>query len=164
MKRICSFEIDADVIDKPFSKRFLERLGETHDFDEYQCFITDVLQKRDEEVSSLSTQLKVLEDQQQGILTDIIDIRAKIIEQARSDGEKKQLEKQAAPLIGGLHARYIELEGLKQELTALLPKSEETAQFQNIKRFADFQTEVRKLIPFWGKKPFAVRFEFVTCL
>ncbi len=154
--------MDADVIDEAFSKRFLQHMEETHDFDQYQRYITDVLQKRDEAAAAIQGQLKTLADRQQAIMAEIIDIRAKIIEKAQSEEERKQLEQQAAPFINDLRGEYTNLHTLKQELIAKLPKPEETEEFQTMRHFADFQTEVRKLIPVWHRKPFNVRFEFVN--
>jgi DNA invertase Pin-like site-specific DNA recombinase len=162
VRRLPLCEIDADGIDEAFSTRFLQRMEETHDFDQYQRWITEVLQKRDEETSVIHRQLKTLTDRQSAIKAEIIDIRAKIIEKAQSEEEKKRLEQQAAPFITDLRGEYADLHSLKQELIGKLPKPEETEEFQTIRRFADFQTEVRKLIPVWHKKPFPVRFEFVN--
>jgi len=162
VKRIHFCEIDADVIDDAFTTRFLTRLEETHDFDHYQQYVNEVLQKREEATSAIQSQLKTLADRQQAIISEIIDIRAKIIEKAQTKEEKKLLEVQTAQFINGLRDEYNRLEALKRELLDKLPKPEEDAEFQRIRQFADFQTEVRKLIPVWHKKPFSVRYEFIN--
>ena len=51
---------------------------------------------------------------------------------------------------------------MEKELRAKLPKEEEDEQLQKAKKFADFQTELQKLIPVWDSKPFDVTKEFIN--
>ena len=162
VKRTPICEIKADCIDIPFSQVFLTHLQETHDLDHYRDFIDTTLQQREAEENNLKRQLQTIAAHQEGILNDIEAIRVKINEQATSAEHKKQLEAEYAPLIDSWQKRYLANEKLKQELVEKLPKPEVSKEFEQIRDFADFQTEVRRLIPVWDKKPFAVRLEFVN--
>jgi DNA invertase Pin-like site-specific DNA recombinase len=162
VKRTQLREIDADCVDPPFVQAFLAHLQETHDLDHYRDFIDTTLKKREEEEANIRRQLATIAQHQQAILNDIEDIRVKINTQATSEERKKQLEADYAPLLDSWQKRYLNNEKLKRELLDKLPQPEVSEEFQQMRTFADFQTEVRRLIPVWDKKPFAVRQEFVN--
>jgi DNA invertase Pin-like site-specific DNA recombinase len=162
VKRTPLCEIDAECIDSPFTQVFLAHLLETHDLDHYRQWIDSVIQRRVEEENGYKRQLQTIANHQESILNDIEGIRVKINEQATSPEHKKVLEAEYAPLIDKWHKRYLSNEALKRELQGKLLKPEVSEEFENIRRYADFQTEVRRLIPVWDNKPFGVRLEFVN--
>ncbi len=171
MVKVGIHEIEGRIIDDAFSKRFFERLMETHDFDEYQRFLAEETKKQESLVSSIMEQLAEIERQQEAILDDKLAIRAHINQQVREtlakdptasvDELKARFEEEAAPDLERLRKRAAKHDALTAELKAKLPTVEENEQFKTARTFTDFQTETRKLIPVWHNKPFAIRKEFV---
>ncbi len=172
MLHVGNSAIDARVIDAEFTKRFFEHLQATHDFDEYQQWLGQEVQKQAMHLTSITQQLQQVDMQQEAILQEIVDIRTQIkekilLEQETDplrDGEalKKRLEAEAQPLINKLRMRFNKVEDIKTTLMAKLPSPQENQKLMTARQFADFQTEVQKLIPVWDKKPFAVRQEFIN--
>ncbi len=164
--------IEVSVIDDAFTQRFFERLQETHDFDEYRRWIAESTQRQVSLIESLTSQLAEIERQQEAILDEKLAIRTQIkekIQEAQAadpsvDGEelKKRLEEEAAPDIERLQKRAAKLNKLATELTAKLPNPEEEEKLEVARKFADFQTELQRLIPVWPNKPFGVRKEFIN--
>ena len=162
--------IEASVVDTAFTKRFFERLEATHDFDEYQRWISEETQKQETLSTSISQQLQQIDIQQEAILQEIVDIRTQIREKVRLEQEttskedalRKRLEAEAQPMIEKLRIRFNRLEATKEELTTKLQSSEDNQSLATARQYADFQTEVQKLLPVWDNKPFTVRQEFVN--
>jgi len=164
--------IEVSVIDDAFTKRFFERLQETHDFDEYRRWIAESTQRQVSLIETIKTQLAEIERQQEAILDEKLAIRTQINESIREahvanptlDREelKKRLEEEAAPDFERLQKRAIKLNTLAAELSAKLPNPQEQEKIQTARKFADFQTELQRLIPVWPDKPFDVRKEFVN--
>jgi hypothetical protein len=163
-------EIDSKAIDAEAGKRFLARLQETHDLDEYQQWIRDEAEKIDNQVALIHTQLAKIDEAQEAILDEKLAIRTQInaqIKQAAAqdptiDTEtlKAHLEEAAQADLERLRLRSLKLDTLAAELKAQLPAREENEEARTARTFASFQAEVRKLIPVWDKKPLSVRAEF----
>jgi DNA invertase Pin-like site-specific DNA recombinase len=155
-------EIDANLIDCAFTSVFFEHLKETHDFDDYQKWVSKEVAQHDELIANLTKQLAQADKTQIAALDEIVAIRAKINETAKSEEDKKRLEKEAEPYIAKLREKYNVLEGTKKILAEKLEKAQKSEHHKALRQYADFQTEVKKLIPVWEKKPLSVRKEFVN--
>lgn len=155
-------EINAILIDSAFVNVFFEHLEKTHDFDEYQKWVNKEVAQHNELLSNLTKQLTQFDKTQDAILNEIVAIRANINETAQNAEEKKRLEKEAEPYITKLRQKYNGLETPKKEVTAKLAQTQTSERHNTSREYADFQTELRKLIPVWKKKPFSIRKEFIN--
>ncbi len=163
-------EIDCKAIDAEVGKRFLERLQEIHDLDEYHHWLKEVSEKVDNQVSLIHTQLAKIDEAQEAILDEKLAIRTQINAEVKqavikdpaidTDALKAQLEKAAAPDLERLRLRSEKLDSLAEELKTQLPTREENEEARSARKFASFQEELQKLIPVWDKKPLGVRAEF----
>lgn len=147
--------IDASLIDSEFVKQFFKHLRETSDFEMYKRWLTEEKQKRTRLLETLSQQLGQIDIQQEALLDEIVDIRKKL-------KAEEMTEKEAAPLLSRLRARFDGLETTKKELGDKCRQLKENQEIRAAEQYADFQTEVEKLIPVWDKKPLAIRQEFVN--
>src|SRR5207248_1385529 len=109
-------EIDACLIDRAFAKVFLDHLKETPELEIYKKWITTETQNHEALLATLESQLRNFDKSQDAILSEIVAIRTHIAETATT--EKKQLEKEAEPLLQGLREKYNNLEKTKQENAA----------------------------------------------
>jgi DNA invertase Pin-like site-specific DNA recombinase len=165
-------DIDATVIDEAFTARFFEHLKATRDFDDYRRWIREEEQKQQALATTITKQLEQITAQQEAILNEIIAIRTEINETIRQeqaadpliDAEalKKRLEQEAELILRGLRGRYTALETPKEELSAKMPKPGENEHLATARKYADFQTELEKLVAVWESKPIKERREFVN--
>ena len=165
-------DIPTHLIDDAFTKRFLERLQESHDFDEYRRWLSEATERKEALVGIIGEQLAEIDRQQEVLLDEKLAIRSRIndsirqAKQAQPDADEEQLraqfEVEAGQELDRLQKRTTKLNALAQELRAKLPTEEETREIETARKYQDFQTEVRKLIPVWGVKPIEVRREFVN--
>ncbi len=161
-RKVIASEVDTVIIDTPFTKRFFELLQETHDFDEFQRWVTDQAQKQQSVLGNLTRQLEEIDTQQDAILTEIVDIRKQIKENAQTEEQRQQLEKEQQPFIDRLRTRFNNLEKPKAQLAEKVEELKQDKTLATLRKYADFQSEVKKLIPVWNKKPIEVRCEFVN--
>jgi len=155
-------EVEAKIIDAVFKTRFFERLEATHDFDVYQRWIAEETQKQESIYETICAQLSQIAVREQVIMKEIIAIQTKIIADTKTEEERKQLEQEAEPIIEGWRNQLMMLVKPKKELAAKKQMLEKDEQLVTARKFSDFQTELRKLIPVWEKKPIAIRREFVN--
>jgi hypothetical protein len=155
-------EIPARLIDNAFTGVFFEHLKETHDFDEYRQWVETETKQHEGLISSLEKQLKQFDAKQNAILDEIVAIRTQIAETAKNEEEKRQLEKEASPVISKFRAKFTSLEQPKKEVAEKLQQAQASEHYTTLRHYTDFQTELEKLIPVWEEKPFSIRKEFVN--
>ena len=129
--------IEVSVLDEAFTKRFFERLRETHDFDEYQRWIAESTQRQVSLIESINSQLAEIERQQEAILDEKLAIRTHVNEQIKeaqasnptvdTDKLKKRLEDEAAPDIVRLEKRRSKLNKLRRRTHCQASKSRRAA-------------------------------------
>ena len=158
-------EIDARLIDPAFAMVFLAHLKETPELEIYQKWVTTEMQNHEALLANLESQLRNFDKSQDAILSEIVAIRTHITETATTEEEKKQLEKEAAPLLQGLREKYNTLEKTKKEVSDKLQSIQTSEHYTTMKQYASFQVELAKLIPVWEQKPFSIKKEFINlCL
>jgi hypothetical protein len=155
-------EIAAYQVDEPFTTLFFDHLRETHDLDLYQAWVEKELQQHEALLDTLKKQLRQIDVSQDGILSEIVAIRAHIAATAQTEEEKKQLEQEADGYIQKLRNKFNGLELPKKQVAEKLQAEEESQRYATIKLYADYQSALSKLIPVWHKKPFAIRKEFIN--
>lgn len=167
-------EIEADLVDGEFTKLLFTHLRQTHEFDGFRQWITDVLQKRKTQTEIILAQLEEIAVQQEAILDEKLAIRthinlqvkAALAEDETADIEalKSRFEKEAEQDIQRLRIRSHKLDEREKELRAKLPTGENEKEVKIAHTFADFQTELEKLAIVWDKKPLKEKKEFVNLL
>ena len=155
-------EIAARLIDSAFTDVFFDHLKETHDLDEYRQWVAKETQNHESLLDNLTKQLRKIDETQEAYLTEIIAIHAHIKQTATTEEERKQLEVEYASYIADLRKKYMNLETPKKEVSDKLHKEQTSQRYETLKQFAEFQTEVAKLIPVWSEKPFSIKKEFVN--
>ena len=155
-------EIRAQQIDDAFTDVFFTHLEETHDFDDYQRWINIEMEQHESLLNNLQKQIKQFDMNQDAILNEILAIRTQIAATAKTEEEKKQREQEAEPYINKLREKFTALEQPKKEVEKKLQQAQASEHYTNLRQYADFQTEVKKLARVWRKKPFSVRKEFVN--
>ena len=160
--RIGNIEVNALEVDEPFTGRFFHHLNETHDFDTYQQWVQETVRTHQALIASLQGQLAQIAREQQAAHSEILDIKAKILEQARDEEDRKRKVAEAEALFTINRNRIIELEALKRDTEERLQAARTDRKAATARTFADFQTELHKLTLNWHKKPFCVRQEFVN--
>ncbi len=153
--------IDASEVDAAFLQRFFERLQETHDFDQYRRWIVRETQKQDALIQQIHSQLAEIDKQQEAILDETLAVHTRLKE-IENDEERAKAEKEAQPELERLRKRSHRLDALTLDLSGKLPTVENNEALKKAKQFADFQTELAKIIPVWGKLPYDARREFVN--
>jgi hypothetical protein len=154
-------EIDTTVIDREVSKCFLARLQETHDFDQYLSYVEEETEKQNHKFDIIQRQLSEIAALQEAILDERLDIQQHIKSFATEE-ERERARREAAPELERLRQRSIGYDTVASELRQQLPIEEEDDTLTTARQFADFQTEVQRLIPVWDEKPMSVRAEFVN--
>lgn len=160
--RIGNIEVNAPDIDTPFTKRFFYHLNETHDFDTYKQWVQETVRTHQALIASLESQLLQIAREQQAAHSEILDIKTHIIETAKDEEERKRQLADAEPLFVMNRNRITELEGFKRDTQERLHLAQTDRRAATARTFADFQTELHKLIEHWHKRPFCVRQEFVN--
>jgi hypothetical protein len=157
-------EIAARLIDRAFADVFFDHLKETHDLDEYRQWVAHETQNHESLLDNLTKQLRKIDETQEAYVTEIIAIHAHIKQTATTEDERKQLEDEYASYIADLRKKYMNLEKPKKELSDKLRKAQTSTRYETLKQFADFQTELEKLIPVWAEKPFSIKKEFINLI
>ena len=167
-------EIDIELVDGEFAKLLFFHLRQTHDFDGFRQWVTQVLARRESQRQIVLAQLEEVKVQHEAIMDERLGIRAQINQQIRSalvedetiDVErlKAYLEYQFAKDFERLQARSQKLDARELELKAKLPEETEDKQTQVARTFAEFQTELENLTEVWDKKPGKEKKEFVNLL
>ncbi len=155
-------EIDAAAIDNAFADVFFTHLSETHDLDEYRQWVVSETQNHEALIDTLTKQLRKMEDTQDAALNEILSLRTQIQQEATTEDERKQLEREAAPMIAKLREKFNLLEKPKKDVTEKLHKAQHSERYVTLKQFADFQTEIVKLINVWAEKPLSIKKEFIN--
>ena len=165
-------DLDIRTIDQAFETLFFAHMRQTHDFDLFRKWVHEVIQKQTSLVASITSQLAEIDNQQDDILDQTLAVRRRINEQIKqalqedpnADSEQLQarFEKEAEPEFERLRRRSQKLDATAIELRVKLPTAEENEEYTTARTFADFQTELERLIDVWEKKPFAARKEFVN--
>lgn len=167
-------EMDIDLIDGEFTKLLFFHLRQTHDFDGFRQWVTEVLTRRVSQQQIIMAQLEEVKIQQEAILDERLGIRTQIAQQIRAalvedenadvDQMKAYLESQFAKDFERLQARSWKLDARELELNAKLPEHAEDKPTRVARTFADFQTELENLATVWDKKPGKEKKEFVNLL
>jgi DNA invertase Pin-like site-specific DNA recombinase len=167
-------EMDIDLIDGEFAKLLFFHLRQTHDFDGFRQWVTEVLTRRQSLQQIILAQLEEVKIQQEAIMDERLGIRTQISQQIRAALVKDEnadvvqmkayLESQFAKDFERLQARSQKLDERERELTAKLPQETEDKQTKVARTFADFQTELENLADVWDKKPVKEKKEFVNLL
>jgi hypothetical protein len=167
-------EIETALIDTEFTKRLFLHLRQTHDFDMFRQWVTEVIQKQTTQLEIIQKQLEEVEIQQETILDERLAIRAHINQQikdalasdktANSEELRERFEQEAAQDIERLRKRTARLDEREKELRAKLPNEEDDQQVKTARTFADFQTELARLAEEWDEKPIKEKREFVSLL
>lgn len=160
--RAGNIEVDAREVDPEFTKSFFAHMRETRDFDIYTQWVTETVQKHQALINTLESQLAQIGRQQQAALSEILEIKANILETTPDEKERKRKLQEAEPLLQMNRDRITELEAVKKEVLESLRIAQADKKAAAAKTFADFQTELQKLIDNWDKKPLSVRQEFVN--
>ena len=172
IKRPQVCEVDIDVIDEAFTKQFLARLSETHDFDQYIQWVEEEAEQQAKVAGTLVSQLAEIESQQEAILDERLAIRTHINAKVRAalvkdpladvDTLKKQFAEEVAGNLERLEKRSAKYEALKATLLEQLEPLQNNQQVNTARTFASFQGEVEKLRPVWSEIPLPIRAEFVN--
>jgi DNA invertase Pin-like site-specific DNA recombinase len=167
-------EVDIALVDGEFTTLLFRHLRQTHDFDGFRQWVTEVLTRRQSQQQIIQAQLEEVKIQQEAILDERLGIRAQIAQQLRAavvedehadvDQLKAYLESLFAKDIERLQARSQKLDQRERELKAKLPSETEDEQTRVARTFADFQTELENLADVWDKKPGKEKKEFVNLL
>jgi len=159
--RSIGHDIDVRTIDNVFEPLFFAHMRETRDFDVYRQWVREETERHTSLLATIDQQLTEIDNQQEDILTERLAIR-RSINAIKYEKEQAQAEVEAAPTLEGLIKRSARLKETKEALIAKKQQVAGDQTYQTARKFADFQTELEKLIEVWSSKPFAVRKEFVN--
>ena len=95
-------------------------------------------------------------------MNEIITIKAQIANDATTEEERKAKEKEYATYLEGLRSKYTSYEKPKKEITTKLQDVQAGEHYQTLRQFADYQTELARLIPVFRQKPFSAQKEFIN--
>jgi DNA invertase Pin-like site-specific DNA recombinase len=164
--------INVEIIDKPFLKRFFEHLRSTHDFDNYHQYIKGIVTQKESTTTLLNSQLQNVEKQQSEIVDELLSIRRDIAKQVAeiveadptldADAVKQKLDDEYAPVVRDLRKRSGALETIKKEVQTKLNSMEGERKIPVLPLYEDFHTELEKLVTVWDQKPFRDRQDFVN--
>lgn len=152
-------EIESRLIDEAFLTVFFNHLKETHSLDGYRKWVSIETTNHESLMDTLEGQLRKIASAQDAIMNEIITIKAQI---AQTEQDRKALEAEYAPYLERLRTKYTMLEKPKKEITAKLKDQQTSDHYQALRQFADYQTELAKLIPVFRQKPFSVQKEFIN--
>ncbi len=155
-------EMEAHLIDRAFEDLFFDHLRQSRDFEVYKRWIASETQKQQQQLANLTHQLNQIAIQQQAAMKEILDTQTRIIAQAQSEEERKQLEQETEPLLNMWREELTNYLSLKQELSQKKEHLQQSQELRQAEQYADFQTELAKLIPIWHTKPLRLRIEFVN--
>jgi DNA invertase Pin-like site-specific DNA recombinase len=165
-------QVEVRFLDQAFLDRFFDHLRSVNDFDNYRQYVKEAQEQKESTTSLLISQLQKAECKQSEIVDEILSIRQDITKQLQErieqdpllDPEKvrKQLEEEYAPILRELRKRSASLESTKEELQKKLEEVGQEREADPVFYYADFHTELEKLIKVWHKKAFKEKQDFIN--
>ena len=165
-------QVEVRFLDQAFLDRFFDRLRSVNDFDNYRQYAKEAQEQKESTTSLLTTQLQKVESKQSEIVDEILSIRQDITKQLQENIEqnplldpekvRKQFEEEYAPILRELRKRSASLESTKEELQKKLEELGHERDAEPVFHYADFHTELEKLVTVWHKKGFKEKQDFIN--